>query len=259
MFSIATPISNLFKNDVDALMIVQHSDCLEFRDHSPNFGLDKQKLFHCELQPIHQLSEEDFIYIKKIKDERESLELVSFHMATCFHEPVISDHVFVSGKRKYTVAEMFENAEKNLKRIKKILGPTINVAVENNNYYNSEAYDFVCSPSFISRVVEDNDIFLLYDLAHAHVSSHNMNISYQSYYEKLPLDRIIQLHICKSGVNGKMAYDAHFLPDDEDFNEIKELIVTCRAVKYFTVEYYKDPELLVEVLIKLKNLLNRYD
>lgn len=259
MFSIATPISHLFKNDVDALILAEHSDCLEFRDHSPSFGLEKQKLFHCELQPIHSLCEEDFIYLKRIKDERESLELVSFHMATCFDEPVISDHIFVSGKCKYTEAEMFKNASKNFRRIKKILGPTINIAVENNNYYNTEAYEFICSPSFINRVVRDNDVFLLFDLAHAHVSSYNMNISYQSYCEKLPLDRTIQLHICKSGVNDKMAYDAHFLPDDEDFNEIEDLIGRCGALKYFTVEYYKEPKLLVEVLKKLKNLLNRYD
>jgi uncharacterized protein (UPF0276 family) len=259
MFSIATPISHLFKNDVDALMLAQHSDCLEFRDHSPSFGLEKQKLFHCELQPIHALCEEDFIYLKKIKDERDSLEMVSFHMATCFDDPVVSDHVFVSGNNKYSEAEMFENASKNFKRIKQILGPTINVAVENNNYYNTEAYEFICNPTFISRVVRDNDIFLLFDLAHAHVSSYNMNISYQSYCEKLPLDRIIQLHICKSGVNEKMAYDAHFLPDDEDFIEIEVLIGKCCALKYFTVEYYKEPKLLLEVLKKLKNLLNRYD
>ncbi len=249
----------MFKNEVDAFMLSQQSDCLEFRDHSPSFGLEKQKLFHCELQPIHRFSEEDFMYLKKIKDERKSLELVSFHMATCFDEPLISDHVFVSGKYKYNEAEMFENAKNNFKCIKQILGPTIKVAVENNNYYNTEAYEFVCNPDFISRVVRDNDIFLLFDLAHAHVSSYNMNISYQNYCKKLPYDRIIQLHICKSGYKEKMAYDAHFLPDEEDFKEIEELIVNCRKLKYFTIEYYKDPKLLLEVLKKLKNLLNKHE
>ena len=67
MFSIATPISHLFNNDVNAIVLAQHSNCLEFRDHSPNFGLEKQQLFHCELQPIHELSSDDFIYLKKIR------------------------------------------------------------------------------------------------------------------------------------------------------------------------------------------------
>ena len=259
MFRIATPISHLFKNDADALMLTQHSDCLEFRDHSPSFGLEKQRLFHCELQPIHELSADDFSYLKKIKDERESLELVSFHMATCFDEPIIADHIFVSGKRKYAESEMYANATKNFKLIKEILGPGIKVAVENNNYYNTEAYQSICDPSFISKVIRDNDIFLLLDLAHAHVSSYNMNTSYQSYCEKLPFDRIIQLHICKSGVNEKMAYDAHLLPDDEDFDEIEKLMERCRNLKYFTVEYYRDPVLLKDVLNKLKNILNRHE
>ena len=141
----------------------------------------------------------------------------------------------------------------------KIFGPEIKIAVENNNYYNTEAYQLICNPSFISKVVKDNDIFLLFDLAHAHVSSYNMDISYQSYCEQLPLDRIIQLHICKSGVNKKMAYDAHFLPDDEDFDEIEKLIKSCNNLKFFTVEYYKDPVQLKDVLIKLRNLLNKYE
>ena len=259
MFSIATPISHLFNNDVNAIVLAQHSNCLEFRDHSPNFGLEKQQLFHCELQPIHELSSDDFNYLKKIKEERNSLELVSFHMATCFDEPIIADHIFVSGKRKYGESEMYENATKNFKFIKKIFGPEIKIAVENNNYYNTEAYQLICNPSFISKVVKDNDIFLLFDLAHAHVSSYNMDISYQSYCEQLPLDRIIQLHICKSGVNKKMAYDAHFLPDDEDFDEIEKLIKSCNNLKFFTVEYYKDPVQLKDVLIKLRNLLNKYE
>lgn len=259
MFNIATPISHLFNNYDIAVMLSNYSDCLEYRDHSPKFGIEKQKLFHCELQPIHNLVDDDFLYLEKIKKEINSLELVSFHMATCFDGPLIEENIFVSGKRKYSELQMLENAANNFKEIKKIFGSKISIAVENNNFYNTEAYNHVCDPSFINRVVRENDLYFLFDIAHAQVSSYNMNIPYESYCADLPMDRIIQLHICKSGINQKMAFDAHLMPEILEFSEVEKLINSCSNLKYFTIEYYKDPLYLKDTLIKLKDLLIRYE
>ena len=180
-------------------------------------------------------------------------------MASCFEDPIISDSIYISGNYKYSIDEMLNHAKNNLNIIKEIFGPHIQIAIENNNYYKTEAYETICDASFINKVVRINDIFFLFDMAHAQVSSYNMNIHYQNYCSKLPLDRAIQLHICKSAVNEKMAYDAHLLPDEDEFNEIMNLIEHCNNLKYFTIEYYKDPFLLKDVINKLKNILNSYE
>lgn len=259
MYNIASPISHLFKIDSDALMITNHSDSLECRDHSPSYGIEKQKLFHCELQPIHNLSQVDFDYISKIKNDRPELELISFHMASCYDAPKIENKIFIEGGKKYSEQEMIENAKINFKSINEIIGPKIKIAVENNNFFNTKAYEIICNPLFINKIVEENDIYLLFDIAHAQVAAFNMGWTYNEYVSKLPFQKMIQLHICKSGIEGTMAYDAHFLPDENEFDEIERLIKTSKNLKYFTVEYYQNPLLLKEVLVKLKKLLIRYE
>lgn len=255
MFEIATPISHLFNSIEDAKLIIDYSDCLEYRDHSPSIELSKQKLFHCELQPIHELNEEDFAYIESIKKERKNLELVSFHMATCCKQPILQNKIFILGGKIYSELEMYQNASKNISRIKSILGPDINIAIENNNFYSSEAYNIVTKPDFIYNIVIKNDIYFLLDIAHAHISAHNMNIDYENYLLQLPLKKIIQLHICKHNFDQNMAYDAHLLPDDDVFFEIQKIIQKSENIKYFTIEYYKDTAELVKSLRYLKKIL----
>jgi uncharacterized protein (UPF0276 family) len=255
MFEIATPISSLFKSKEEAQLIMSYSDCLECRDHSPSVELNKQKLFHCEIQPIHELCEKDFAYIASIKNGRRNLELVSFHMATCCNQPVLQNKIFTIGGKIYSELEMYQNAKKNISRIKSIFGSEINIAIENNNFYSSDAYNIVTMPDFICEIVIENNIYFLLDIAHAHISAHNMKIDYENYLRQLPLEKIIQLHICKHDFNNEMAFDAHLLPDEQVFLEIQEIILKSKSLKYFTVEYYKDTTELLQSLIYLKKVL----
>ena len=259
MRKIATPVSHLFKDKTQAFQIEKYSDCLEGRDHSPESNLSAQELFHCDLQPIHIFNESNFEYIETIKKVRSNLKLVSFHMASCYDQPEIEDGKFVPGGRLFTREEMKANVTYNIKRIKKILGTDILIAVENNNYYKTDAYNIVCDPDFIKEVVIENNIFFLFDIAHAHVSSANMGVRYKQYRDALPLENIVQVHICKSSSRLTEVYDAHIEPDIEEWNEIAYLFSKSIDITYFTIEYYKDPIILVKVLGELKDLLKNYE
>jgi uncharacterized protein (UPF0276 family) len=256
MISIVTPISSLFHDHNNAKIIDQHSDFLECRDHSPVFDYSRHLLFHTDLQPAHVLLDEDFEYIDKIRSERTQLKLVSFHLASCYHDPVIENGIFIPGTKRYNREELFENAKYNFDRIKKILGPDIVIAIENNNHYATPAYDYVTDPSFITSIVNDNSIYLLYDIAHAKVSAYNKGISYKAYKNGLPLQKIIQIHICKSAVNEIMAYDAHFLPDEEDWTEVQSLLNENKRIQYLTIEYYKEINGLLSSLQQLKKVVS---
>jgi uncharacterized protein (UPF0276 family) len=258
MYKIASPISHLFHDLDDSLLISSYSDCLECRDHSPAFEISKQQLFHFEIQPIHKLRQDDFDYIEKIINEKYNLELISFHMATCYQSPGIKDRIFVPGGYKYELNEMIDNSIKNFSKIKSITGTDISIAIENNNYYKNEAYEVIAEPEFIKQVVSINKINFLFDIAHAKVSARNMGISYLNYVQMLPMEEVVQLHICKYGIENKLAYDAHFAPDDEEYEEIVRLISICKKLKYFTIEYYKDTLELMNCLTSLKKILNFY-
>ena len=113
---IATPISHLFENFSSQIMDL--SDCLECRDHSFDKGFKKQELFHCELQVIHKLSINDFNYLKEIKSKKKDLKLISFHLASCYEDPLIKKGIFYPQGVKLSVQEMKNNATENIKKIK---------------------------------------------------------------------------------------------------------------------------------------------
>jgi uncharacterized protein (UPF0276 family) len=263
MFKIATPISHLFKERACAEIIVANSDCLECRDHSPKENnIQLHELFHFEIQIIHHIREEDFLYIENTILANPNLKLVSFHVASCCDKPVLVMEeeppnryaIYHLGGTKYTYEQMQETAAKNIARIKSFLPPGILICVENNNYLLSPAYDDVIEPRFLSDLVFHNDIYFLYDIAHAHISAINMRVTFEEYYNGLPLSRIKQIHICMFGMRkNNIAFDAHYAPDDFIYDELRK-VLSGKEVLYITVEYYKEIDGLIRSLKYLKNM-----
>jgi sialic acid synthase SpsE len=71
------------------------------------------------------------------------------------------------------------------------------IALENYNYYPTGLYEHVCQPEFITKAVKLLDVGLVLDLAHAAISAYNMGLSMNSYLAKLPLDRVVEIHLSK--------------------------------------------------------------
>jgi len=213
-------------------------------------------VFHCDIQPVHTLSDGKFEYLDRIHRLKPHLKLVTFHLATCCDEPLLYQNIFEPGGRIYTREEMLENAKENFLRIRRIFGDGVLIGVENNNYYPTKAYSTVTDGDFISEVVNQNGISFLFDLAHAKITSFYMRVSYESYRETLPLDRVVQVHIAKHGVNAAGDYyDAHDLPDADELGEVCELI-RCYDVTYLTIEYYKESENLLRIIQKMRELID---
>jgi len=259
MYSIATPVSSLFSNNKNYERIIKYSDCLELREEYPIKNLKINKLFHFEFQPIHSLTNSDFDFIEKIIEKYKYLELISFHMASCYDKPFIENGVYVPGGKMYTPDEMFINAKKNFSIINEILGDSIKIAVENNNYYKTDAYKYIADPNFIEKIVLDNNIYFLYDLAHGGISAYNLGINYNKYLNALPLKRIIQLHICRKGFKNNHAYDAHFMPDNLVYREVSYLIKNSKNLKYLTLEYYRNIDSLIKGLVNLRKIIKSHE
>lgn len=255
MVKIAVPISHLFKNKEFAKLIIKHSDCLECRDGSFGSPLLKQELFHCEFQPIHKLTKNHFKYLERLKKNKRGLKLLTFHMASSCDKPYIKNGVFEKGGREYSEKEALKNAAINFRRIRSIFNQGVRFAVENTNYYPTDAYKYITDAGFISRVVKENKIDFVFDTAHARITAHNKGIDYEEYRNSLPLDKAIQLHLSSFKVlRNNLAYDAHDYPKAREFAEARRLLKNGR-LKYLTVEYYKNIRYLLRSLKLLRGLI----
>lgn len=255
MFKLATPISHLFEDPAAAKAIMAASDCLECREHTHDSRAPRQWLFHFDIQLIHLWGGQEQDFIRAALAAREELKVVSFHMATVCSQPVLRDGMYQGGGEKFSREQMFGYARQNAQWLRKTLsGRDIKIAVENNNYYPTEAYQEVTDADFISRIVKDNDLMFLFDLAHARITAHNKGLNYEDYLAGLPLSRMIQIHVSKHRVNDKnLAVDAHVLPDEAVLREAEGLVRRYEP-EYLTLEYYQDKENLIKLLKQYKQL-----
>ena len=150
---------------------------------------------------------------------------------------------------------MFFEAKKNINWLRKNFGNKLLIGLENNNYYPTEAYDFVTDGDFIDKVVRDNKLFFLFDLAHAQVTASNKKINFQKYVNSLPMDLMLQMHICRPLINHKISRDMHYLPNNKMFKEIKLIASRYKNLKFFTIEYYKNADKLISVIKELRKVL----
>lgn len=221
----------------------------------------KHELFHSDLQLIHEWGSAEWSFLEKIKNKKQNLKLLTFHLASCCEKPYMSKGVFQLGGREYSRDEMKYFAKNNSTKIKNMFDDSIDIAIENNNYYPTPAYRDITDANFISEVVKENNIKFLFDIAHAKITCFNKNINFEKYKRDLPLDKIIQIHICAHKIDNKLnqAYDAHNFPNDEEFLEVSTIVTEYKDLKYLTIEYYRDIKNLEVSLIKFKNLINSFN
>ena len=220
---IATPISHLFENAGVRKEIVSVSSCLECREESLRDKSARQHVFHSEKNIVQPWSKEDKKLLRDIMLIKKELDLITFHMSVSCSNPVLKDGAYFPGGKDFTRQEMVDNARKNIEWMKRLIGPRkVRIAVENNNYYPTDAYKYITDADFLREVIEKNDIFLLFDLAHARITAHNKKKTYESYIKGLPLGRMIQIHVSREGVNNKgWAFDKHDIPDEVVFDEAR--------------------------------------
>jgi len=254
---IATPISHQFENDNYGKEIARVSDCLEVRERSLDSKLENQHLFHIDIDLTHKWDADLKRYLNDALNKKPDLKLVTLQATRCCKGEKLLDGLFQLNGKVYTRDEMLDYSMENTQWVRNILGSKVLIGLENNNYYPTPAYDIITDGDFIAKVLEKNNLFLLLDIAHAMVTAHNKKISYDQYIATLPLDKLIQLHICQPElVNGEIARDTHNEPNDEMFSEVVRLINKYSTIKYLTIEYYKDKDILIASIKKLRHLIS---
>jgi hypothetical protein len=249
---IATPISHLFKNEEDGRRIAAVSDCLECREWCIDTTVPGQELIHFDVNINMHWDEAERAYVARCVANKPELRLVTFQMASCYTKPPVVGVMFQPGGERVPRATMLGYVGDNVTWLRSILRPSIEIGIENNNYYPSAAYEDVTDGSFIKEAVEGNGLRFLLDVAHAKVTAHNRPLPYADYLDTLPMSSLVQIHICTPRLEPSgLAVDAHEAPDEDIWTAVFEA-ARRHPVKYLTVEYYKDAGRLVESLGELR-------
>ena len=257
MHKIVTPVSHLFFNKKSAKEISKNSNYLEIRERTLNLKFKNEKFFHCDDDLTLPWSKDYKSQFEQLVKRKKYLKYITFQATRCCANAKIINKVFVLSGKIFSRKEMLNEAKKNTQWLRKKFGNKFRIGLENNNYYPTKAYDVIADADFISQVVRENKLFFLFDLAHAQVTASNKKISYQGYLENLPMDLMLQMHICRPRINNKkISRDTHYLPNKKMFKEVKLLASKYKKLKFFTIEYYKDANKLVKNIKTLKKILN---
>lgn len=130
------------------------------------------------------------------------------------------------------------------------------IILENMSHWPARSTDLAAQPDFICEVVERTGCGFLLDLAHARVSAERLGMSPQDYLLKLPLERLVEVHI--SGPRRKLGIlrDAHEPLSQNDYALLTWLLTRHRP-QAVTLEYWKDPAHHAEQLKRLTAIVEQ--
>ena len=236
------PISHLI--NTENYLQVPGVQALEFKKEQPIFDYSGPLFFHSSKGVI----DEDFLdyfndllpYLKSHKFSH-----FSFDIGPAAERCKTENYYYVAESEALTAEEITRISAERIGYVKKLFGGV--VALENLNYFPTSAYDHVCDPDFISKIVRENEVHLILDVAHAMISAHNLNFSPEDYFTRLPLDRVKELHLSAHGMRDGKWRDLHNRPNDETYELLEMLASHVSKDTYLIIEFYKDFSQLIEI------------
>ena len=259
MIEVVTPISHLHLDGVSSRKICSVASCHEARERTCRLRLPGTTHYHIDFDLNIGLTDDNLEFLRNEVAPRDEIQNLTFQISKDCEEVIVKESIFYPNSRAISSDEQLLNIEQSLAIIKDIVGSERVIGIENNNYYPTGAYDICTSSSFINRALENFELKLLLDYAHAVVTCWNRRMSENLYLEELlSSKKCIQLHYCEVGYSRKgkevICYDAHELPSNLTTEKVI-LLSQLWGIKSITPEYYKDTEKLVNHLEMVKSKL----
>ncbi len=147
---------------------------------------------------------------------------------------------------------------RNINYAKSIVGRPF--VLENIAYLISVPGSKLPEAEFISQVVEQTDSFLLLDITNLFANCLNHEMDLADFLEKIPLERVVQLHYCGGRWSGKYYLDSHNNKTPNQIWEIMDYILQRAPVRAVILERDDNVQLtdLVGELSKAKEIWNKY-
>lgn len=242
------PVSHLISTD--NFSKVPGIGAIEYRNLGDVLLTEKTKLFHSGKGII----EKDFLdYFDSVRPflVENDVQLFSCDLGPAAGKVKIVDHYYVAKTAILTREKIMDYASERLAHIRLLFKGDI--ALENLGYYDSSAYSHVCGSEFISRIVRNNDIYFVLDIAHGIVSAGNMMVDRKDYFLSLPLERTKEIHLSSPVKMGRYWWDMHSPPSLEVLEIVDLVKERIPQDVYVVVEYYEDFNQLVEIYKNLES------
>jgi uncharacterized protein (UPF0276 family) len=229
------PVSHLInKNNYSEISGIK---ALEYRKSQPIIDNEMDCLFHSGIGIVQR----GFIeYVDLIIDylNDNDFKLFSFDLGPSAEDVEYNDYFYITKSAVIDKSQIKKRIQRDLSYIKRRFKGII--ALENLNYFPTPAYSTVCDADFIKEVIEENDVYLTLDIAHAIISANNLSINLFNYLSSLPLDRVIEVHFSAPGKKKGKWKDCHERPGRQEFKVLGFLAERIPMNSYLVVEYYKD-------------------
>jgi uncharacterized protein (UPF0276 family) len=85
-------------------------------------------------------------------------------------------------------------------------------ALENISSFAATKQDEMPEWEFYASVVEKAGIYMMLDVNNIYVSSRNLGFDPELYYQNIPLDRVVQIHLAGHTDLGSVVIDSHSRP-----------------------------------------------
>lgn len=130
--------------------------------------------------------------------------------------------------------EALRHVVERAKRAQEIVGRPM--LLENISYYMDMPGSEMDEADFLSEVLERADIGLLLDVNNVYVNSINHNFDPYKYLDRLPLDRVVQIHIAGHSHGEEMIIDTHGAAVIEPVYELLTYVLRQTEVKAILLE-----------------------
>lgn len=190
----------------------------------------KEIMFHGQVGKMSNVGDSDFVDTRDFELTKEYFKRGN--------TPYVSSHIARTVEDGKCEEEVFETIKRNVKILKYIFEgmPVILENVPTNESKPSNY--FLSSPEFITKVVNECDTGFLFDIGHARVAAEGLNIPFEEYVSRLPMDRVVELHLagCMLQTNGKLAAN-HSKMNEEDYEFTKMALQKYPTLQTVTLEY----------------------
>lgn len=151
--------------------------------------------------------------------------------------PYISLHINTEKNEVESPEETLKTIIQNVEKVKDVF--EMKVILENvPARYGNRKKDFLSSPEFITKVVNELDCGFLFDIGHARVAADVLGVPFEEYVNRLPMNRLIEIHLsgAMSMPNGTIGA-MHTKMNEEDYIFLEEAIRKYDTLQIITLEY----------------------
>jgi uncharacterized protein len=132
--------------------------------------------------------------------------------------------------------------------------------LENSPQYYPMPGSTMSLTEFVARVAERCDTDMLLDLSHLMITSANTGTDAAAELDRLPLERVVEIHMSGMSVQSGITWDDHAVPAPEEQFQLLERTLGRAKPRALTIEYnwsaLPEPVLLSHVA-KTRRLLDR--